>query len=324
MMQRSSEWQPSATLDVLTARAALFASIRSFFADRKVLEVDTPLLGHFGVTDPHLSNLRTHLQGQSQSLALQTSPEYAMKRLLAAGSGCIYQLGKVFRNDELSRRHNPEFTMLEWYRVGFTAAQLIDEVDALLQATVQAPPLQQITYQQLFIDVLNVDPLAEDAICALQQALGDSPELADWARQEDDLDTLLDGAMALVIEPQLERSVPIAVTHYPASQAALAQLCPADSRVALRFEVFYQGMELANGYQELTDASEQALRFTQDNQRRQQLGKPEQQGDPRLLAALQYGLPDCAGVALGVDRLLMVHLKREQIAEVLPFAIDRA
>lgn len=322
-MQRSSlPWQPSASLETLKARAALLARIRDFFAVRQVLEVDTPVLAQYGVTDPHLENLQTELNGKT--FYLQTSPEYAMKRLLAAGSGCIYQLGKVFRADEQSARHNPEFTMLEWYRVDFEMADLIAEVDELLQETVQAPPLQRISYQQLFIDCIGVDPLEENAKVQLQAALAQHEELRDWALTETDLDTLLDGAMAFVIEPQLDTSIPFAVTHYPASQAALAQLDEADPRVALRFEVFYGGLELANGYQELTDAEQQAQRFSADNARREQLGSPRRDGDERLLAALQHGLPSCSGVALGFDRLAMLACHQHQITEVLPFAIDRA
>lgn len=321
-MQRSLDWQPSASLETLKSRAALLSSIRAFFAAREVLEVDTPLLARWGVTDPHLENLETELFGTTYYL--QTSPEYAMKRLLAAGSGCIYQLGKVFRADEQSARHNPEFTMLEWYRVGFTMHELIAEVDALLHDTVQSGPLQQITYQQLFIDTLGIDPLANDAVDLLRNALATRDELRDWALSENDFDTLSDGAMAFVIEPQLPRHTPYAITHYPASQAALAQLDADDSRVALRFEIFYGGLELANGYQELTDKDQQAQRFHADNLRRSALKKSPRSGDPRLLAALAHGLPDCSGVALGFDRLLMIAQQKQRISEVLPFAIDRA
>lgn len=321
-MQRFLPWQPSASLDTLKARAALLATVRAFFATRQVLEVDTPLLAQCGVTDPHLENLQTELLGTTYYL--QTSPEYAMKRLLAAGSGSIYQLGKVFRADEQSARHNPEFTMLEWYRVDFEMLDLVAEVDALLQETLNAPPMQTVTYQQLFIDTLAVDPLAIDALPKLQTALAERQDLRDWALAESDFDTLLDGAMAFVIEPALDVDVPYAITHYPASQAALAQLDENDPRVALRFEVFYGGLELANGYQELVDAQLQADRFAADNARRKSLGKPLREGDMRLLAALQSGLPKCSGVALGFDRLLMLALSKRQLAEVLPFAIDRA
>ncbi|WP_411359627.1 elongation factor P--(R)-beta-lysine ligase [Pseudidiomarina salilacus] len=323
-MQRDSTWQPSATIEVLRERAALFAKLRSFFAERGVMEVDTPVLAHFGVTDPHLSNLTSSLRHDVVPLHLQTSPEYAMKRLLAAGSGCIYQLGKVFRDDEQGPRHNPEFTMLEWYRVGFTMQQLIDEVVELLRVGVAAPLPRQITYQQLLRETLTVDPLADDAVECLQQSLSAYPSIRELALQETDRDILLDLAMACIVEPAMDPQQPLIVTHYPASQAALAQLDPSDDRVALRFEVFYGGYELANGYQELTDAAQQAQRFTQDQQRRLQLGKPVAHADPRLIAALTHGLPQCSGVALGFDRLLMAKLGASSIEQVLPFAIDRA
>ncbi len=323
-MQRSNAWQPSATMDVLRQRAALLAAIREFFAARDVLEVDTPLLGQFAVTDVHLDNLRTQISGAAQPYFLQTSPEYAMKRLLSAGSGSIYQLGKVFRDDELSSRHNPEFTMLEWYRLDFTAAQLMQEINELMQYVSDAPAAVSISYQQLFIDQLGVDPLADDAVGQLRDALSSYSSLADLVHREDDRDLLLDLAMATVIEPQLNTKQPTFVTHYPASQAALAQVNPEDPRTALRFELFYGGLELANGYQELTDAGEQQLRFERDNQRRNSSGKLKAVPDVRLLAALEQGLPDCSGVALGVDRLLMVLLNQSEIEKVLPFAIDRA
>ncbi|KFZ29307.1 poxB regulator PoxA [Pseudidiomarina atlantica] len=322
-MQRDSTWQPSATIEVLRERAALFAKLRHFFAERGVMEVDTPVLAHFGVTDPHLSNLTSSLRHDVVPLHLQTSPEYAMKRLLAAGSGCIYQLGKVFRDDEQGPRHNPEFTMLEWYRVGFTMQQLIDEVVELLRLSVAAPLPRQITYQQLLYETLAIDPLA-DTVERLQQSLSAYPSIRELAQQETDRDTLLDLAMACIVEPAMDPQQPLIVTHYPASQAALAQLDQSDSRVALRFEVFYGGYELANGYQELTDAAQQAQRFAQDQRRRAQLGKPAAHADPRLLAALTHGLPQCSGVALGFDRLLMAKLGVASIEQVLPFAIDRA
>lgn len=322
-MQRDSTWQPSATIEVLRERAALFAKLRHFFAERGVMEVDTPVLAHFGVTDPHLSNLTSSLRHDVVPLHLQTSPEYAMKRLLAAGSGCIYQLGKVFRDDEQGPRHNPEFTMLEWYRVGFTMQQLIDEVVELLRLSVAAPLPRQITYQQLLYETLAIDPLA-DTVERLQQSLSAYPSIRELAQQETDRDTLLDLAMACIVEPAMDPQQPLIVTHYPASQAALAQLDQSDSRVALRFEVFYGGYELANGYQELTDAAQHAQRFAQDQRRRAQLGKPAAHADPRLLAALTHGLPQCSGVALGFDRLLMAKLGVASIEQVLPFAIDRA
>ncbi len=324
MLQPSDAWQPSADIATLQQRAAMLRQVREFFYARAVLEVDTPLLARYGVTDPHLSNLSTHLTGDSHSWALQTSPEYAMKRLLAAGSGCIYQLGKVFRDDEQSPRHNPEFTLLEWYRVGFDAAQLMQELEQLLQLLLAVPAAHYLTYQQAFERYLQLDPLAVDSHRTLQQALQDYPSLAEVARRETDADTLQQLALACVIEPALDPAIPTFITHYPASQAALARLSTSDERIAERFELFYGGLELANGYHELTDAKLQHQRFAADQRQRQLLKRPVAAADSRLLGALGHGLPDCAGVAVGFDRLVMLRCQKAHIKQVLPFAIDRA
>lgn len=324
MLQPSDTWQPSADLATLQQRAAMLRHIREFFHARNVLEVDTPVLARYGVTDPHLSNLTTVLTGDDHRWALQTSPEYAMKRLLAAGSGSIYQLSKVFRDDEQSPRHNPEFTLLEWYRVGFSAAQLMLELEQLLQLLLDAPAAQYMTYQQAFERHLDMDPLAADCHRALQRALQEYPSLAELAQRESDVDALQQLAMACVIEPALDPAIPTFITRYPASQAALARLAPDDDRVAERFELFYRGLELANGYHELTDANLQHQRFITDQQQRRQLQRPDALSDPRLIAALAHGLPDCSGVAVGFDRLLMLRCHKQHIQQVLPFAIDRA
>lgn len=324
MLQLSDAWQPSADIATLQQRAAMLRQVREFFHARNVLEVDTPLLARFGVTDPHLTNLTTTLTGNSQRWALQTSPEFAMKRLLAAGSGCIYQLGKAFRDDELSARHNPEFTLLEWYRVGFDAMQLMRELEQLIELLLDAPRARYLTYQQAFQQYLQLDPLATDSHSALQQALQNYPSLAELALRESDHDALQQLAMACVIEPALDPSIPTFITHYPASQAALARLSTTDHRVAERFELFYGGLELANGYHELTDATIQQQRFAADQHQRQQLQRSAMAIDTRLLAALNHGMPACAGVAVGFDRLVMLRCRQSHIQQVLPFAIDRA
>jgi elongation factor P--(R)-beta-lysine ligase len=325
VLQPSDAWQPSADLATLQQRAAMLRQVRDFFYRRNVLEVDTPLLARFGVTDPHLTNLTTQLSGDSHNWALQTSPEFAMKRLLAAGSGCIYQLGKAFRDDEQSARHNPEFTLLEWYRIGFDLKQLMAELEQLLQLLlVDAPAANYLTYQQAFQRYLQVDPFAVNSHSVLQQALQSYASVADVARRENDSDTLQQLAMACVIEPQLDPAIPTFITHYPASQAALACLSNTDSRVAERFELFYGGLELANGYHELTDAVLQQQRFVADQQQRSLLSRPPASADTRLVAALTHGLPACAGVAVGFDRLVMLRCGQQHIRQVLPFAIDRA
>jgi len=324
VLQPSNAWQPSADLATLQQRAAMLRQVRDFFYRRNVLEVDTPLLARYGVTDPHLTNLTTRLSGDSHNWALQTSPEFAMKRLLAAGSGCIYQLGKAFRDDEQSARHNPEFTLLEWYRIGFDLKQLMAELEQLLQLLLDAPAANYLTYQQAFQRYLQVDPLAVNSHSALQQALQSYASIADVARRETDSDTLQQLAMACVIEPQLDPAIPTFITHYPASQAALARFSTADERVAERFELFYGGLEVANGYHELIDANLQQQRFIAEQQQRQRIQRPAVVADVRLLDALMHGLPDCSGVAVGFDRLLMLRCRKAHIKQVLPFAIDRA
>ena len=319
----SSHWPPSAPLTALHQRAALLARIRQFFAERGVWEVETPLMSHYSVTDPHLQPFISHYQGPGgeRTLYLQTSPEYHMKRLLAAGSGAIYQLFRACRNEEHGRNHNTEFTLLEWYRPGFDDSALIDEVDALLQATLGCPPAERLSYQQAFMRHTGLCPL--DASLAELRAIA-PPHCAELAANEDDRDTLLQLLFAECVEPRIGRDRPCAINRFPASQAALARICPDDPRVAARFEFYFHGIELANGFYELTDSSEQRARFTADNRKRAALGREPRAADEWLLAALGHGLPDCAGVALGVDRLLMLALGAQRIDEVIAFALPRA
>lgn len=325
-MKANTQWQPSASIETLKARAKLLAQIRQFFANRNVTEVDTPLLASAGVTDLHLHNLKTEFIGPGFAngikLHLQTSPEYAMKRLLAAGSGCIYQICKAVRDDEAGRYHNVEFTMLEWYRLGFDDTALINEVNQLIQLVLNTPSAKRITYQQAFIEHLAIDPLTAD-IKQLKDKLTAQGE-ADLAKVLADKDSLLQALFSFYIEPQLANDLPCFVTHFPATQAALAKLDNDDPRTARRFELYYQGVELANGFYELTDSQEQQLRFTQDNKARIEAGLPDQRIDEKLIAALEHGLPDCAGVALGIDRLMMLALNKPHIDEVIAFPLARA
>lgn len=317
----STDWQPTASIPQLRQRAALIASIRQFFAQRNVLEVDTPAMSHATVTDVHLHTFQTQFVGpgyaQGSPLFLMTSPEFHMKRLLAAGSGCIYQLGKAFRNEENGRYHNPEFTMLEWYRVGFDHHQLMDEMDDLLQLVLQCGAAERMTYQQAFLTVLGVCPL-EGTMVELKSVaarLG----LSDIAEAEEDRDTLLQLLFSIGVEGKIGQQVPAFVYDFPASQAALAKINPNDPRVADRFEVYFKGIELANGFHELDNAQEQLRRFEQDNHKRVEMGLAEQPIDYHLIAALQSGLPECAGVALGVDRLIMLALGCDHIDQVTAF-----
>ncbi|EHA1126790.1 elongation factor P--(R)-beta-lysine ligase [Vibrio navarrensis] len=317
----STDWQPTASIPQLRQRAALIASIRQFFAQRNVLEVDTPAMSHATVTDVHLHTFQTQFVGpgyaQGSPLFLMTSPEFHMKRLLAAGSGCIYQLGKAFRNEENGRYHNPEFTMLEWYRVGFDHHQLMDEMDDLLQLVLQCGAAERMTYQQAFLTVLGVCPL--EGTMAELKSVAARLGLSDIAEAEEDRDTLLQLLFSIGVEGKIGQQVPAFVYDFPASQAALAKINPNDPRVADRFEVYFKGIELANGFHELDNAQEQLRRFEQDNRKRVEMGLAEQPIDYHLIAALQSGLPECAGVALGVDRLIMLALGCDHIDQVTAF-----
>ena len=324
-MNETATWQPSAPVANLLKRAAILADIRRFFADRGVLEVDTPAMSQATVTDIHLVPFQTRFVGpgasQGLDLWLMTSPEYHMKRLLAAGSGPIYQMNRSFRNEEAGRHHNPEFTMLEWYRPHYDMYRLMNEVDDLLQQILECDSAETLSYQQAFIRCLNVDPLSaeKEALVTVAETLG----VGDLAAAEEDRDTLLQLLFMLGVEPKIGQDKPAFVYHFPASQASLAEISTEDHRVAERFEVYYKGIELANGFRELTDAREQRQRFTQDNRRRAEKGLPQQPIDQFLLDALEHGLPDCSGVALGVDRLIMLALKAESLSEVIAFPVDR-
>ncbi|HHX8269610.1 elongation factor P--(R)-beta-lysine ligase [Vibrio diabolicus] len=316
-----TNWQPTASIDQLRQRATLIASIRQFFADRQVMEVDTPAMSHATVTDIHLHTFQTEFVGpgyaDGSKLFFMTSPEFHMKRLLAAGSGSIYQINKAFRNEENGRYHNPEFTMLEWYRVGFDHHKLMDEMDDLLQLVLKCGAAQRMTYQQAFIDVLGVCPL-EGSMTELKTAAS-KLGLSDIAEPEEDRDTLLQLLFSVGVEHKIGQDVPAFVYDFPASQAALAKINPQDHRVADRFEVYFKGIELANGFHELDNPKEQLARFEQDNAKRLDMGLKPQPIDYHLISALEAGLPDCAGVALGIDRLIMLALGCDHIDQVTAF-----
>lgn len=319
-------WQPSASIETLRRRSEVISTIRQFFAERNVMEVETPCLSHHTVTDQHLVSFATELVGpgfaKGKAMYLQTSPEYAMKRLLAANSGCIFQLSKAFRNEEVGRFHNPEFTMLEWYRVGFDHFALMDEIDALMQLILGSGKAKRMSYQQAFLTYLDCDPLevSDSELEALMLTCG----FADIVEIDKDRDTWLQLLFSTQIEPEIGLDEPCFIYHYPASQAALAKISQQDARVAERFELYYRGIELANGFHELTDANEQLQRFKGDNVKRERLGLVQNNIDPHFLAALNAGLPNCAGVALGIDRLLMLALEKQSLAEVISFDLERA
>lgn len=318
-------WQPNAAIETLKKRGEIVREIREFFYKKNVLEVETPALSQATVTDVHLHTFDTKFVGpgyaQGQRLFLQTSPEFHMKRLLCAGSGSIFQISKSFRNEESGRYHNPEFTMLEWYQSDYDHLQLINEVDELLQRVLKTAACDIKTYQQVFIDHIGFDPLIDDIEKVRRVAL--SYDLGDFVATETNIDTLLQCLFCFVIEPLIGLKKPIAIYNFPASQAALAKIDENDNRVAQRFEFYFQGIELANGFNELQDAQEQLSRFEHDNVNRQEEGLLLQPIDHHLINALTHGLPDCAGVALGIDRLIMLALKKKHINEVISFDVNR-
>lgn len=312
-------WQPSASIELLRQRAQLIVQIRQFFTQRSYLEVETPVMARYGVTDVYLSNIKACFRGETY--CLQTSPEYHMKRLLAAGSGPIFQLARVFRDDELGRWHNPEFTLLEWYQLGIDHYALMEEMDLLLQIVLKSKPMIRKTYQQAFLDSCNLDPISA-TIEQLKQAVIQSGLGTVLSIDEQDKDQYLFLLMSHVVEPALAKEdAPVAVYNFPISQAALAKV---KDGFAERFEVYYQGVELANGFHELTDMTVQAQRFECDKQIRIQKGLAQAEPDQYLLDALEHGLPACSGVALGVDRLLALALKQKSIAQIMSFDCGRA
>jgi len=306
----------------LRLRANLYAQIRRFFATRNVLEVETPILSAAGNTDPNIESFSTRFTGHVDAGAplrwLRTSSEFPQKRLLASGLGDCYELGRVFRNGEAGRRHNPEFTMLEWYRVGWNHLELIDEVVELVQTALELSGkianVEKYTYRELFLSTLGVDPLAADAD-QLRAALGDVRIEGEGLDRDDWLDLLLTHR----IQPAFPADRITVIRDYPATQCALAKIRADDPPVAERFELYLGTQELANGYHELTDATEQRARFVRDNARRRTRGLAEVPLDENLLKALERGMPNCAGVALGIERLLMAMLGADDIREVLAF-----
>jgi len=324
-------WQPSATMSHLKKRAQLFSAVRAFFAERDVMEVDTPLLCHTSVTDPAIASIPAIFRKFNESAHegktyyLQTSPEYAMKRMLASGSGSIYQLSKAFRQGEVGRYHNPEFMMLEWYRIGFDHHALMDDMDALLQTVLGVRRAERITYHALFERYLHINPHAVTLAELHRLAKQFNLEEALYGLPKEECLNLL---MTHVIEPHLGAEVPCFIYDFPVTLAALARIVPVGAygnahATASRFEVYYRGIELANGFHELADADEQRERFLANLRQRELLGLPALPIDDYFLGALQAGLPDCAGVALGFDRLVMLALGLDNIQAVLSFDFSR-
>jgi lysyl-tRNA synthetase class 2 len=326
----SASWRPSAGLATLRARSTIYRRLRDFFERRDVLEVETPILSQAATVERQIDSFRT-----TDGRWLATSPEFAMKRLLAAGSGPIFQLSHVFRAEEQGALHNPEFTMLEWYRPGWGLAALMDEVEALLRELAQeqaggqaalAAPFERIGYQALLMRELKLDPFSAPLVEIREAITSHEVPLPDNIGPEDrdDRDFWLDLAVGAVVGPTVGNDTPVFVHDYPPSQAALARVRAGDPPVAERFELYWRGVELANGFHELADAGEQRRRFEADRQWRQSRQRTVPPYDDNLIAALEAGLPDCSGVALGVDRLVMLLLDLPNVAAAMAFDASRA
>jgi elongation factor P--(R)-beta-lysine ligase len=321
----SQNWRPSAPLANLKRRAQILALIRQFFAERDVWEVDTPQLSAGASTDPNLDSLVCAYCGPGAPpdgrLWLHTSPEFAMKRLLAAGSESIYQICHAFRGGERGRRHNPEFTLLEWYRTGFDHHQLMAEVAALAEQVLGPHPRCTLSYREAFRQYAQVDPweASEAQLLEAARVRGVAPPA-----QLQGHDACCDLLFSHVIGPALRPDAFTFIVDFPPTQAALARVRADEPPVAERFELFIGGMEIANGFHELVDPLEQRRRFEQEQASRQSAGLPLPALDARLIAALEAGLPPCAGVALGLDRLLMLACGAVSIDEVIAFPIERA
>ena len=331
-----NEWRPTANRTMLERRAKALACVREFFAVRGVMEVDTPMVVNAPVTDVHIHSAEVRFALNDTPTAppnqapyyLHTSPEFAMKRLLASGSGDIYQTCHVVRALERGRQHNAEFTLIEWYRLDYSLENLMEEVEALARAVLgEVAPhwkSERVCYEEAIERALHLNPFTaslEDLRAAAREAGFDASSESQDAAERDELLELL---MGTYVGPRLGREALTFVHRYPASQAALARLDPNDSRCALRFELYCQGMELANGFHELAAATEQRARFEQDLAERHRRGLVASGMDTRLLGALEHGFPDCAGVAVGFDRLLMLATGVDHIDQVMPFPIERA
>lgn len=332
--QNQAQWMPACDVEHLRLRAEVLSKIRVFFEQRSVLEVETPLLCHATGTDPQLDFFSSYYHGmpnetgmKDKEMYLQTSPEFAMKRLLAAGSGSIFQICKAFRNGESGRFHNPEFTILEWYRLGFSLDQLMDEVAELLiqllKKQCNTASVHRFSYRELFEQVTGLNPLVfcqkSYADYALKNAISDAISIC-----ENDHAMWLDLIFSFKVQPVLADQKIAMVYGYPAVQASLARINQENRLIADRFEVFIGGVEIGNGFFELSDAKEQERRFDQEISSRRVNGLPAVKKDKRFLEALQSGLPECSGIALGLDRLLMILANVETLNEVMAFPFDHA
>ena len=308
------QWQSSASINTLRKRAFYLHKTRQFFDEKGYLEVETPYMSRYGVTDPMLANIKASFH--DEPYFLQTSPEYHMKRLLASGSGPIYQMARVFRDDECGRWHNPEFSLLEWYQLDVDHWYLMKELESLLKFLGDSPDFIYLSYQEVFEKACAFNPFY--ATLSEIQVVCHRLELSGVLGRDESIDQHLHLLMAFVVEPYLKTlNQPVIVYHFPASQASLAKV---EGKIAHRFELYWQGIELANGFHEQTDAAAQMHRFEEDNIIRKSLGLKPMAIDTQLMAALKFGLPTCSGIALGFDRLLAILENKNCLAEVMSFA----
>ncbi len=316
-----TNWQPTSSVDAARSRADMLQRIRQYFSDGDVLAVDTPALSPYAVSDTNIESFGIESGLATKRWYLNTSPEFAMKRLLAAGYPDIYSVCRVFRDGELGKQHQPEFTMVEWYRLGFRLADMITDtvqlIASALGATTKYGGEERLDYADAFREHADVD-VFDASIDELAMSAAADAQLRDALG--DDRDAWLDLILSTIISKNFAADKLTVLQHYPASQAALARLCPGDARVADRFEIFMGTSELANGYVELTDAKQQLDRVESDQAMRRQSGLTIRPHDTTLLAALQAGLPECAGVAVGLERLQMACNKTDDIRNVITFA----
>jgi len=331
MSQPEFRFNPTASLASLRSRSQLLGEIRRFFEDREFIHVETPLLSRDTVVDRYIEPIVVDescvLEGDVDDgqFFLQTSPEFAMKRLLASGATAIYQICKAFRTGESGRRHNPEFTMLEWYRVGDDMDAGMGLLSDFTKHMFGAKQVDQISYSDAFVKYANVDP-ATASIDEFKSVCKSRSVDASSFENETDRDMWLNLIMSEIVEPMLGISAPVIVFNFPASQSALAKVCQSTNghEVARRFELYVNGVELANGYHELLDADELERRNQKVNDQRASDGRDGLPSQSEMLQAMRHGLPECSGVAVGVDRLMMVLLEKESIGDVIAFPIDRA
>ncbi|QCI25197.1 elongation factor P--(R)-beta-lysine ligase [Buchnera aphidicola (Rhopalosiphum padi)] len=321
------KWKPSASIKDLIKRSKIIANIRSFFLKKNVMEVETPTLSQSAVTDINLMPFETNYFScnndvKKTKLWLITSPEYHMKRLLSAGSGSIYQICHSFRNQEFGQYHNPEFTMLEWYQISFSMEKMIEEIDFFFQKILNFDKSDKISYQEIFIKFLQIDPLSTN-LSELFECCKKF-KLEHLTYLENDLNKLIEMLFTLQIQPFLGKEKPLFVYHFPLEQASLSAVNKEDNRVSERFEIFFKGIELGNGFYELTDYFEQKKRFIKDNKKRCDMNFPKQKIDEHFLNAMKNGLPFCSGVAIGLDRLIMIALNKKSIDQVMSFSFDRS